>query len=129
MIPYGSKSKIKKRKPDTQWYKNIILFVFITSCFENLTVINGQSGLWIYLFSYPFCFLDNADVCKLGDGICDYGEANSAECGYDDGDCLSFNEICAVPDTSLVGDGFCDGGEYNTTECLYDGGDCLEFNE
>ena len=96
-----------------------------TYCFENLTVINGQTiqisphnffnffnSCSIY-DNHPFCVLDFCDMLKLGNGICDYGYINTADCGYDGGDCLSFNEICAVPDTSSVGDGFCDGSEYN----------------
>ncbi len=81
----------------------------------------------------------------LDDGKCD-PTYNREECGYDDGNCIAFNEKypdCSVSDPSLVGDGECNiyveywagypvikaEPEYNSPQCMYDGGDCIEFNE
>ena len=62
----------------------------------------------------------------LGDGICDGGEYNTAECGYDGGDCDEFNEEypeCDVPDPWRVGDGNCDD-DLNAPERIYDVEEC-----
>ena len=53
---------------------------------------------------------------------------NTKECGWDGGDCLSFNEkypSCTADQKSLIGNGACDDyAPYNTKECGFDGGDC-----
>ncbi len=83
--------------------------------------------------------------CSTADG----GQANTAACGWDGGDCCSStcnstvnfgcghytpyvcldpmatNDICNVGVLSYVGDGVCDlVGHYNTLACGWDGGDC-----
>jgi hypothetical protein len=70
----------------------------------------------------------------IGDGNCDGGDYNTAECGFDGGDCDFFNKYpkCTASYLSRdgngyqleIGDGNCDGGDYNTAECGFDGGDC-----
>jgi hypothetical protein len=62
------------------------------------------------------------DVSRLGDGICNGGKYNTAECNFDFGDC----DVCnnAVDDILKVGDGHCDGRGYMSKECNNDGGDC-----
>jgi hypothetical protein len=116
---------------------------------------------------YPRCSIDAErkldptnplrQVPVIGDGICNSGLYNNADCGFEDGDCLLCNEL--VDDVNRIGDGICDGQnymslacgrdggdcaecpysqleigngwcttEYNTPECGYDGGDCAEFN-
>ena len=61
----------------------------------------------------------------VGDGLCDnYEPYNTAQCGWDGGDCEKFPVNCDIEDTYAIGDGNCNI-EFNTTECLYDGGDCL----
>lgn len=78
----------------------------------------------------------------IGDGKCDGGPQNSAECGWDGSDCIDFNaqyQHCntAFPwkvgngrcDSNKTGDKFLDGIFPNVPECGYDGGDCLVFNE
>ncbi len=83
-------------------------------------------------------FYQNIQLCfvpspyLLGDGICqNYGNYNTANCGFDNGDCTDFNRIypeCQVDHPILLQDGVCVGGEYNTEECGWDGGNCLDFN-
>ncbi|CAM9269075.1 unnamed protein product [Pylaiella littoralis] len=94
------------------------------------------------------------DLLNNGNSWCDY-ENNSAECGYDGGDCCECTCVttdgngcvdfaCIDPEASCVdddditvdlvqnceraisiGDGYCDI-DLNTAECAYDGGDCCE---
>ena len=55
---------------------------------------------------------------------------NTAECGYDQGDCDEFNELypgCVVEQPLALGNGYCNGGDYDTAECGYDGGDCMPW--
>lgn len=74
--------------------------------------------------------MDNPEY--IFDGDCDnYGMHNTAECNFDGGDCVGFNEIypnCTAPYESLLGDGYC-LTLTNTPECGYDGGDCTAFNK
>ncbi len=77
---------------------------------------------------YPDCTVTVLD--RLGDGICNGGEYNVEECGYDDGDCISFNErypLCVVNQNliSFLGNGKCDQVKLNNEECGWDGGDCV----
>jgi hypothetical protein len=78
---------------------------------------------------YPNCIVNSPSL--VGDGTCDGGDYNTAECGFDGGDCEDFNNKypnCNVAFPYLIGDGLCDGGDYNTAECGFDGGDCEDFN-
>ena len=86
-----------------------------------------------FITNYPNCRADADEFSWIGDGICcrNCGGSNTAECGWDGGDCLEFNSRypdCHVEHHYWIGDGDCDGGQYNTAECGYDGGDCEEFN-
>ena len=61
----------------------------------------------------------------IGDGVC-HGWANTAECGYDGGDCEEDFPNCNPPTWILIdwiGDGVCDT-ELNNPDCENDGGDC-----
>ena len=108
---------------------------------ETLSPVACSEGCQVFPCSY------------LGDGYCDFdGGFNTAECGYDNGDCcqetcqgiacgsFGFNcldpsissgnetvfENCEVDVPGWVGDGYCDGLDYNTPECGFDGGDCCQ---
>jgi len=56
------------------------------------------------------CFVTKPD--SIGNGVCDGGQFNTEECGFDGGDYKDLNCTVAVP--SWIGDGFCDGGAYLT---------------
>jgi len=74
---------------------------------------------------YPNCDVPNPQL--LGNGICSAGPYNTQECGFDGGDCDTFNSEypnCDVLNPELVGNDDCDDGKYNTEECGFDGGDC-----
>jgi len=78
---------------------------------------------------FPKCFVD--DFSLLGDGNCETGIYNTEACGFDNGDCVSSNELiqmkypnCNVENIGWVGDGNCNGGDYASDECENDGGDC-----
>jgi|AntRauTorckE5430_2_1112549.scaffolds.fasta_scaffold23765_1 hypothetical protein len=85
---------------------------------------------------YPNC---NVQLpYHIGDGIChggtqfNGGDYNTAECGFDGGDCEEFNAKypnCNVANPSWIGAGHCNGGDYNTAACGFDGGDCDFFNK
>jgi hypothetical protein len=75
---------------------------------------------------YPDCQVDSPWDLFIGDGYCDSPVYNTAECGWDGGDCVVKEyPDCHVDDPHLIGDGSCDDGEYNTAECGWDGGDCV----
>eukprot|EP00979_Chaetoceros_neogracilis_P005577 scaffold1017_cov147-Chaetoceros_neogracile.AAC.1 len=78
--------------------------------------------------AYPDSLFNNAGGPI---GWCNgFGDYNTAECGFDEGDCEEFNEEysdCNVDLPYLIENGRCDGA-YNTAECGFDGGDCDEFN-
>ena len=82
--------------------------------------------------AYPNCPIDANEIKKIGDGKCDGGLLNTFGCGFDGGDCTSFNLAlphCDAPvDAFIIGNGECDE-MYNTQECLFDGGDCCPFDK
>jgi len=86
---------------------------------EGTTTANGTLS-W-------FCFPPGATEGQgIGDGICN-GWANTAECGYDGGDCNGHDfSSCSPPIhilTLWIGDGICDL-DLDNPECGNDGGDC-----
>lgn len=62
----------------------------------------------------------------IGDGICNSGIYNTADCGFEDGDCLLCNQLLEETglDRTKLGDGQCDGQNYMSETCGMDGGDC-----
>ncbi len=75
---------------------------------------------------YPNCHVEHPYL--INDGHChDYEPYNTAECGYDGGDCLVDGyPNCHVGVPDWIGNGYCnDWSPYNTPECGFDGGDCL----
>ncbi|GFH62061.1 hypothetical protein CTEN210_18537 [Chaetoceros tenuissimus] len=90
-----------------------------------------EKGIFLQI-KYPGCIVsDNADFALIGDGICQKGELNNNECGFDGGDCEEFNikyPGCSALLPLKVGDDICDDGN-NYIECQYDGGDCCPFGD
>lgn len=102
------------------------LFAFALLFFQQFA--EARSGVFLEKLQeeYPECgpLRDTSDS-KLGNGECDEGTIyNTAECGYDLGDCLiSDYPDCHVTHPSQIGDGICNE-EYNTLVCAFDGADC-----
>merc|ERR1712127_27504 len=74
-----------------------------------------------FMKDYPNCQVEEPN--RVGDGECDGGSYNKAECGWDGDDC-----DCHVDQPAFIGDGNCDVKlipEINTIECGWDGGDCF----
>lgn len=102
--------------------------------FKKQTTAMRSLSLWIFIkiaeaatvSDYPGCNVESPDF--IGDGSCDGGDYNTVECGFDGGDCVTFNAQypeCKVDLPYWIGYfNTCDGGEYNTIECGWDGGDC-----
>lgn len=89
-----------------------------------------------------------AETAWLGDGYCDGWAYNTAECGFDGGDCCpgtctpgQYNcgsngfdcqqpaevGVCTAPRPEYIGDGYCDRDpSYNNEACAWDGGDCCD---
>jgi hypothetical protein len=70
------------------------------------------------------------DPWLIGNGRCNnYDPHNTAECGFDGGDCDFFNKYpnCNMEFSYLLGDGNCNN-YYNKAECNFDEGDCLNVN-
>ena len=70
----------------------------------------------------------------IGNGRCDnIQDLNTAECGFDGGDCAEFNSLypgCTYSYPLELGNDRClNNNEANTAECKFDGGDCNSFNE
>ena len=54
-------------------------------------LIFGQvSGKFFYMKN-PKCLIAKSDIMKLNNGICEGGILNTWFCGFDDGDCITFN--------------------------------------
>ena len=75
---------------------------------------------------YPNCTVDNLGL--ITNGKCDnYGLYNTIECGFDGGDCATFNikyPNCKARHPSRIQDGNCDDSTYYVAECGWDGNDC-----
>ncbi len=76
---------------------------------------------------YTKCAVEYPD--NIGNGYCtDFPPYNTAECGFDGGDCDLYNGLtdCHVDNPTNIGNGDCDDySPYNTAEYGFDGGDCL----
>jgi hypothetical protein len=96
-------------------------------------IVNGQVSGKFFSLKYPLCDIDQITLQSMGDGVCDGGYLNTRACGFDDGDCITFNLAypnCKINEPFKIGNGECDQ-EYNDKDCLYDGDDCcaLEAND
>jgi hypothetical protein len=107
----------------------------MTKCFNSLFFLYCVSALsTISSFALTIGNFTNCTVTIpqfIGDDICDGGDYNTVECGFDGGDCNDFNmnfPACAAEFPFLLANGKCEGGAYNTPECDYDGGDCDRYN-
>ena len=108
-----------------------IFTIYILALAAWITIFSLQQNQTVFLaINYPDCKVQNPN--EIRDGHCDGGEHNTAECGFDGGDCDEFNEKypnCNADTPFFIGDGRCHGGDYDTEECGWDGGDCAHFNE
>lgn len=92
--------------------------------------------------AYPNCHIEHDGFGdwrdRIGDGVCDGYDYNTAECGWDGGDCDAVNAVLweTYPKCNggiapeLIGDGYChgnemSGGDMNIAECGWEGGDCV----
>lgn len=76
---------------------------------------------------YPECLVQSINA--IGNGKCDnFGLYNTEKCGWDGGDCISFNEKypnCTAQIPDLIGDGSCNNlFPYYSEECGWDEDDC-----
>ena len=83
--------------------------------------------------NYPDCAAAASHPLKIGDGYCNHGYGgNTAECGFDGGDCDDWNAKFSNCNTDYpmdIGNGSCmDNYGANTAECDFDGGDCYYSN-
>ncbi len=109
-------------------FLTIIMILFIG--LWSLHVFRQQSGAY-FDEEYPKCKGHFALANKqFGDGICYGGVLNSQDCGFEGGDCITFNlayPLCKGENfTSVeerIGNGVCDE-ELGIPECKFDGGDC-----
>ena len=132
---------IKMFKKDNKKQSHVVVLSFVV-----LTILS----VWIYIISrqvsgvymrqaYPLCpfttmlngktFMDYLadDRCEFTKGVA----TNIAECGWDGGDCLIYNERypnCEIHDHAKMGDGHCDYDFFNTRDCGFDNGDCILEN-
>ena len=107
-----------------------VALVFVAILGTVVGVLFGTTKGQLLLMGFPKCNI--AYPSFIGDGYCDGRDYNTAECGWDGGDCNLYNSYpyCHVDWPHQLGDGDCDNyGAYNTAECGWDGGDCVEFNE
>lgn len=51
----------------------------------------GQVSGKFFALKYPKCHISDKEILKLNNGICDGGQLNTIACGFDDGDCITFN--------------------------------------
>eukprot|EP00979_Chaetoceros_neogracilis_P003242 scaffold573_cov309-Chaetoceros_neogracile.AAC.1 len=108
----------------------------VTNTFEfppgGITSDNDFQGNYPVLLCIPNCHVDRPDW--IGDEYCHGGDYNigynTEECGFDGGDCETYNSYlnCTVEYPGRIGSGYCDDGDYNTEECGFDGGDCETYN-
>lgn len=110
-----------------------VLLIFTTMVGGWSYFVHGQRSGKFLKIRYPDCQVKNHSLIK--DTKChNFGDYNTKECGYDGGDCDSFNQefpSCTAKEPSIfLGSGSCMNAKpYNTEECGWDGGDCIEFNE
>jgi len=92
--------------------------------------VYGQVSGKFFALKYPKCNIRDDDILKLNNGVCDGGYLNTIACGFDDGDCITFNlgyPNCKIDEPIKIGNGICNQ-EYNDADCLYDGDDCCPLN-
>ena len=102
----------------------IISFLYVIAFLFWVIIIRLQFNDYVFWEQHRDCSVANKWMIK--NKMCDGGDYNTEECGFDGGDCDACNT--RVDNILSVGDGKCDGGAYNTEECGFDGGDCEDFN-
>jgi hypothetical protein len=90
----------------------------------------GFDGNDCIVKGYPDCQVEYP--LYIGDGTCNGGDYNKEECGWDGGDCETYNTEypnCNPESIATIGDGKCNNFEIqNSIQCGFDGGDCILFN-
>jgi len=107
----------------------LLALLIIMTCAFIPVVIQQMSGAY-FRQTYPSCTIDRGKIKLAGDGNC-HSALNTLQCGFDAGDCLTFNRAytnCDVPEPYTVGNGRCDDVN-NTPECMHDGGDCCAVKD
>ena len=119
--PSGQEAKVPSPKKCKFKLWCFVALVFVAILGTVLGVLSGTSKGQMLLKGYPKC---NGNPSWIADGSCDE-LINTAECGWDGGDCLVDGyPDCHVDNPSKIGNLACDG-DYNTAECGWDGGDCF----
>jgi hypothetical protein len=69
----------------------VLVFLFFFMFSGWLYIVQGQESGDFFYMKYPHCDISEAQIKKMGDGICDGGQLNTIGCNFDDNDCLAFN--------------------------------------
>jgi hypothetical protein len=69
----------------------VLVFLFCFMFTGWVYIVQGQESGDFFHMKYPYCNITEAQLQRMGDGICDGGELNTIACNFDDNDCLAFN--------------------------------------
>lgn len=102
--PYSSQTKREGKKPRRCcWCVGFIIYtagIGVLAYYVTIRAIE-EAGIKVL---YPGCTDDMLSL--IGNGICDGGEYNTEQCGWDGGDCILYDyPECHVNSLSLIGDG------------------------
>lgn len=122
----------KKRRIYFRYFPLLLFCTMVTGgvLFQYIIVARRQDDGTYFRQKYPKCYVDNDQIKKVGDGVCDGGYLNSRNCGLDGGDCSDFKSVypeCDLINVTKIGDGVCDA-EFNVSSCGFDEFDCCPYN-